>query len=99
MKSIKFLTPVFGLAAVLLLAGAAAAQVSSSFDLGWHVLPAGGGLRQSTAFRLADTIGQLAGGISSSPNVQISAGFWYGAPLPPVIMMREMYLPLLHRSP
>jgi hypothetical protein len=69
---------VLGLAAALALAGAALAQVSTNFDLSWHLLSGGGGSRSSTNYQLDDALGQWTGGASSSASYEISPGFWYG---------------------
>jgi hypothetical protein len=67
-----------GLAAALVLAGVALAQISTNFDLSWHLLSGGGGSRGSTHYELDDTLGQWAEGPSSSAGYEISPGFWYG---------------------
>jgi hypothetical protein len=80
------------LAVCLVLANAALAQVSPNFDLGWHVLSGGGGIRNSPHYRLGDTLGQWAEGPSASANYKLSPGFWYGVPV-----SHKAYLPLVRR--
>ncbi|HIC90438.1 MAG TPA: hypothetical protein EYP04_13690 [Anaerolineae bacterium] len=76
------LWPLFvGLIAGITLIGVALAQVSPHFDLSWHVFSNGGGERQSANALVQDTLGQWAGGVSSSSGVQVNGGFWYGAVL------------------
>jgi hypothetical protein len=48
------------------------------FDLGWHVIPGGGGRASSTDFALVSTIGQPAVGGSSGADYRLDAGFWPG---------------------
>ena len=43
-----------GLLAILVLAGIAGAQVSTNFNLNWHLLSSGGGTRNSTNYRAND---------------------------------------------
>ena len=54
------------------------AQVSTHFDLGWHLLSGGGGSRDSTHYRVDDSLGQWAGGSSASDNAELAPGFWVG---------------------
>ena len=70
-----------GLIAGIMLAGVALAQVSTHFDLGWHVFSSGGGERQSANYLVQDTLGQWTGGTSSSADTELEAGFWYGVAL------------------
>ena len=55
-----------GLAVALVLAGTVLAQVSTHFDLTWHLLSGGGGSRGSSNYQVDDTLGQWAQGPSSS---------------------------------
>ncbi|MFN8474912.1 MAG: caspase family protein [Anaerolineae bacterium] len=77
----KFRTRLLAAVAGFLLAGVAVAQVSTSFDLSWHFLSAGGGERQSANFVVQDSLGQWVSGASSSANAQIAPGFLSGAVL------------------
>lgn len=77
---------------VLLLTGPVLAQVSPSFDLGWHLLSGGGGLRSSSQFQIEDALGQWANGPSQSDHYQIDPGFW---PAGAVTEMRHLYLPVM----
>ncbi len=66
-----------GLLAGLMLTGVALAQVSTNFDLSWHLLSGGGGARDSANYRVDDSLGQWAKRTSSSANHGIEPGFWY----------------------
>ena len=78
------------------LTGVALAQVSTNFDLSWHLLSGGGGSRSSTNYQVDDSLGQWADQSSSSTGYQIESGFWYGM----VISEegREIYLPLILKN-
>jgi hypothetical protein len=65
--------------AVLTLTTTVLAQSSAQFDLGWHVLSAGGGKRSSSNYQLADALGQWAAGTSSKSSFKIEPGFMAGA--------------------
>jgi hypothetical protein len=69
------------------------AQVSTHFDLGWHLHSGGGGPRGSASYQIDDSLGQWVGQSSSSAGYQIESGFWYGAMVPEA--RRELYLPLV----
>jgi hypothetical protein len=75
----KFLIRLTGFIAGLMLTVTVLAQVSTHFDLGWHLLSGGGGNRSSSNYRVDDTLGQWAAGTSSSTNYKIEPGFFYGA--------------------
>ena len=70
------------LLAGLLFVGVVLAQVSTNYDVSWHLLSGGGGSRSSGTYRVDDSLGQWAGGRTSSANTHVDAGFWYGA-IPP----------------
>jgi hypothetical protein len=70
------------LVVALALAGIALAQVSTNFDLGWHLLSGGGGSRGSASHQIDDTLGQWAGGSSESATNVIAPGFWSAAVVP-----------------
>lgn len=59
--------------------GLVLAQVSTSFDLRWHVLSSGGGRRQSISYDLYDAVGQWAQGDAASTSYRLQGGFWPGA--------------------
>lgn len=67
-----------GLLAGLLFAGIALAQVSTNFNLSWHLLSGGGGYRSSANYRLGDALGEWAQQAASSANYKIEPGFWAG---------------------
>jgi hypothetical protein len=67
---------------VLGITSLALAQVSTNYDVSWHLLSGGGGSRSSSNYRVDDALGQWAGGRTSSANTHVDAGFWYGA-VPP----------------
>lgn len=82
MKKRKRWLYLIGLLAGLMLTGVALAQVSTNFDLSWHLLSGGGGSRSSADYQLDDSLGQWADGSSSSANYEIEPGFWYGVAIP-----------------
>ena len=61
---------------ILALSGVVLAQVSTNFDLSWHLLSGGGGVRNSTNYQIDDSLGQWANRTSSSTNYKIKPGFW-----------------------
>jgi hypothetical protein len=63
---------ILGLSALVL------AQVSTHYDLGWHLLSGGGGARSSTTYRVDDSLGQWVSETSASTSAKIEPGFWYG---------------------
>ena len=67
------------LALTLCLTTAGVVLAASSTHLPWSVLSGGGGQRSSTGYRLGDTTGQPAIGLSQSSNYNLEAGFWSGA--------------------
>ena len=76
------------LVTALTAAGVAVAQVSTNYNLNWHVLSGGGGSRASASYRVDDTLGQWPEKASASASYRVDPGFWYGlggasAPLPP----------------
>jgi hypothetical protein len=78
---------------ILVVAGAVLAQVSTGFDLGWHVLSGGGGSRSSAGYQIDDTLGQWADGPSSSSHYQLASGFWHkGGGLE---MTQRLYAPVV----
>ncbi len=63
----------------LLTGGAALAMSSSSYQLPWQSVSAGGGDRSSSNYTLSDTVGQSSAvGVSQSANYSLEAGFWSG---------------------
>ena len=86
-----------GLLAALALAGAVWAQVSSQFDLSWHVIASAGGEKQSANYLVQDTLGQWVGDIFSCGRREAQAGFWYGVVLAPPPQC-ERFLPLTLRN-
>lgn len=54
------------------------AQVSTHFDLGWHIMSGGGGSRGSEHYQVEDVLGQWADGPSASDEFMIQPGFWPG---------------------
>jgi len=79
MTSKKTLVRLLSLVILLGSAGVVLAQVSTNFDLSWHLLSGGGGSRTSPDYQVDDALGQWAEAPSSSANYQIAPGFWYGA--------------------
>ena len=66
------------------------AQVSSTYDLSWHVIGSGGGKMMSAGYALQGTIGQVATGSMRSPNHALCSGFLCSAEAE-----YRVYLPLL----
>jgi len=58
--------------------GVVIAQVSTNFNLNWHLLSSGGGTRNSTNYRADDALGQWGDSRPSSANYKIEPGFWVG---------------------
>jgi hypothetical protein len=78
------LTVILALAFCLIASGAALAMSSANYNLPWDVLSGGGGGRDSSSYRLGDTIGQPSAiGLSQSTNYRLGSGFWYGVPVIP----------------
>ena len=74
----KLLFLLAGLLALLTIGGVALAQTSTNFDLSWYTFGSGGGVRQSTNYRLQDTTGLIAvAPTAGSSNYNIQGGFWY----------------------
>ncbi len=74
-----------GLLLALVLVSVVLAQISTNFDLSWHLLSGGGGSKSSANYWLDDTLGQWVGRSSSSTNYQIEPGFWYEMIPAPVV--------------
>ena len=62
---------------LLCLTSIAYAQVSTNYDLSWHVIGGGGGAMNSASYVLRSTVGQIIG-LSSSDNYRMEAGYWNG---------------------
>jgi hypothetical protein len=69
---------VISLAAGILLAlvSIAFAQVSSNYDLSWHVIGGGVGQMESTGHSLQGTLGQTVSGSMSSTGHSLCTGYW-----------------------
>lgn len=65
----------------LLVVGVVLAQVSTNYDLSWHLLSGGGGERQSANYLVHDALAQLAIGPSASTNYLVESGFLHEAVL------------------
>ena len=74
----KTIVQLIGLLCGLILTAGVLAQVSTNYDLSWHVLSSGGGERESANYLVQDTLAQLASGPSASTNFLVGAGYWYG---------------------
>ena len=82
---------------LLMTAVVAAAQVSTRYDLGWHVLSGGGGSRSSAAFQIDDVLGQWADGRARSDQYQLDPGYWHSGR---EVQPRVLYLPVVaNREP
>jgi hypothetical protein len=66
------------LVGLLCLTSIAYAQVSTNYDLSWHVLSGSGGQMDSASYIQKSTAGQVIGS-SESSNYRMGAGYWYGA--------------------
>jgi hypothetical protein len=78
---------------LLALASIAFAQVSSNYDLSWHVTGGGVGRMDSTGHSLQGTLGQTMSGSMSSTGHSLCTGYWcQGAE------EFEIYLPLILRD-
>jgi len=66
------------LVGLLCLTSIAYAQVSTNYDLSWHVLSGTGGQTDSASYVQRSTTGQIIG-YSDSSNYRMGAGYWYGA--------------------
>jgi len=75
-KRVVWLAIILGCLAV---SGVVVAQVSTNFDLSWHLLSGGGGSRESANYHVDDSLGQWVGGSTGSAGYDIDPGFWYGA--------------------
>jgi hypothetical protein len=89
MNKRTLLIGVAGLLVVLLLAGVALAQTSTSFDLSWYVLAGGGGRSDSTHYAMNSTLGQAAVGFSDNTSYGMQSGYWQNWP------GYRIYLPLI----
>ena len=78
---------------LLALVSIAFAQVSSSYDLSWHVIGGGVGQMERTGHSLQGTLGQTVSGSMSSTEHTLCTGFWCQGTEDFVI-----YLPLVLRS-
>lgn len=80
------------LAALLLLAGGAAAyaQTGGGFDLTWSTIDGGGDTSPGGGYMLSGTIGQPDAGAMSGGDYTLIGGFWSGAPAG-----AGLYLPLI----
>jgi hypothetical protein len=84
------------LVGTLVLTGVVLAQVSTNFDVSWHLLSGGGGFRGSANYQVSDSLGQWVGGSASSVGYQIESGFWYGTAI--LEGGLQIYLPLILRN-
>jgi hypothetical protein len=78
---------------LLALASIAFAQVSSNYDLSWHVIGGGVGRMDSTGHSLQGTLGQAVSGSMSSTGHTLCTGFWCEEAI-----QFEVYLPLVLRD-
>lgn len=79
MKTWNALARLAALLGTLLLSAVVLAQVSTHFDLSWHLLSGGGGSSSSAHYRADDALGQWVAGTSGSTHYEIGSGFWAGA--------------------
>ena len=81
----------------LLLASAAPAQTSTTYDLSWHIAGNGGGEMESTTYLIQGTIGQPLVRQTGSVHYALTGGYWHSAP-GGVGWGYTVYLPLLMKS-
>ena len=81
---------------MLTVAGAALAQVSPNFDLGWHMLSGGGGSRLGAADRTEIESSHWSAAESSSSHYQVAPGFWH--PSRVIEKTERLYAPLVINS-
>ena len=80
---------------VLALIGPVLAQISPHFDLGWHLLSGGGGVRSSAHYQIDDVLGQWPDRLSESAHYQLDPGFWHTGR---VGERSRLYLPLVRKT-
>ncbi|MBI3957856.1 MAG: fibronectin type III domain-containing protein [Chloroflexi bacterium] len=80
MKRTRKLPYAIGSILAIVLTSAVLAQISTNFDLRWWVVSSGGA-RQSTNFRIDDSLGAL-GDVAVSGNYRVESGFAGGASTP-----------------
>jgi hypothetical protein len=84
-------------AAILLLAGVAAAQTGDGYDLTWSTVDGGGATFPSGGvYSLGSTVGQPDAGLLTGSEYALDGGFWGDGALAWVAY--EVYLPLVMRS-
>jgi len=77
MKTLAIL--LFVVIVLLLIAGPAAAMISTQYRLDWFTpLTGSGGSASSTHYAIYYTAGQAAGGVQASINYKTCLGFWCG---------------------
>ena len=76
----------------LLLALPALAQVSSNYDLSWHVIAGGGGKSAGAGHTLMGTVGQPVTGRMVSASSALCSGFWCSG-----AALHRIFLPLVIR--
>ncbi|MCL4832283.1 MAG: fibronectin type III domain-containing protein [Caldilineaceae bacterium] len=81
MNRIRKLSYVIGIFLAIALTGAALGQISTNFDLRWWALSSGGDARQSTNYRIDDSLGQIVDAAVSG-NYRVESGFAGGASTP-----------------
>jgi hypothetical protein len=84
---------IFVLAILLALSLPVLAQVSSSYDLSWHVIGGGGGKMASAGHTLQGTTGQALVGQMSGSGHNLCSGFWCAGEAE-----YRVYLPLTLRN-
>jgi hypothetical protein len=78
---------------LLTLVSVAFAQVSSNYDLSWHVIGGGGGQAASAGHTLQGTLGQPVVDPTSSDEHTVLSGFWSAG-----AVGFKIYLPLVLRN-
>jgi hypothetical protein len=93
-KRVQFAILLVALLCSLALVVAVQAQMSTNYDLSWHVTGGGGSGMGSTNYALAGTLGQPLAGRIESTNYTLIQGYWYPAGL----VLHRIYLPIVVRS-
>jgi hypothetical protein len=73
---------------------AQSAAPSAGYSLTWDVLANGGTTMSSAHFRMQSTAGQPLTAVSTSGDLRLKSGYWYGLQ----DVLRRVFLPLLDRN-
>ena len=97
--SMKHITLLLILVALLLITGAVLAQTGGGYDLTWYTVDNGGGRLTGGSYTLAGTAGQPEPGPAlTGGGYTLYSGFWPGAGAAPAPPKKYIYLPLVLRN-